>query len=207
MFFQIDKKYKKAISDYKKAIRQRNKLLEQIREFGMGRDQLEYWTEKVIENGEIIQEKRNEFFNFANSKINEFSTLLNDTDTDYEIDYVKNIINKTRLENYSSAEVAAAKTLIGPHRDDFLVKINGHDVSKYGSRGQKRTAILALKLCEIEYIENQLQRRPILLLDDIFSELDDDHKISVLDIVKLQQTIITTADRNDLKNGIPVIEL
>lgn len=207
LFFQIDKKYKKAISDYKKAIRQRNKLLEQIREFGIGRDQLDYWTEKVMENGEIIQEKRNEYLEFVNNMINDLSSMLNDVETDYEIKYIKNELTKERLENYASAEVAAARTLIGPHRDDFLVTINGHDISKFGSRGQKRTAILALKLCEIDFIENQLGRRPVLLLDDIFSELDDEHKEAVLKIVKLQQTLITTADKTDLRNGMPVIQL
>lgn len=207
LFFQIDKGYKKATSDYKKAIRQRNKLLEQIREFGIGKDQLDYWTEKVIENGKVIQDKRFKFFDFANHNIEKFSNMLNTDKTDYVLKYLKNEINKERLEKYKHAEIAAAKTLIGPHRDDFLITINDFDVSKFGSRGQKRTVILALKLCEIDFIENQLSRRPILLLDDIFSELDDAHREAVLEIVNLQQTIITTADKNDVKNGLTTLEI
>ena len=92
-------------------------------------------------------------------------------------------------------EVAAGATLVGPHRDDFGFKLKGKDLSAYGSRGEQRLSILWLKLCELEFITQAVGERPILLLDDIFSELDKKHRKLVLDIIPLQQTIITTAEQ------------
>ena len=85
--------------------------------------------------------------------------------------------------------------MVGPHRDDFGFKLKGKDLSAYGSRGEQRLSILWLKLCELEFITQAVGERPILLLDDIFSELDKKHRKLVLDIIPLQQTIITTAEQ------------
>ncbi len=85
-------------------------------------------------------------------------------------------------------------SLIGPQRDDFLFLLDKKDLSKYGSRGQQRTATLDLKFSELEYVEEKLGKRPILLLDDIFSELDETHKKHVVDLSFQQQTIIASVD-------------
>jgi DNA replication and repair protein RecF len=171
--------------------------LEKIRDFGRGRDELGFWTEKILKDGHKLQEKRTEFLNFAEKHLGR----------DYEVIYHKNEINEERLEKHKDSEVAAAQTLVGPHRDDFSIKLNGYDLAHYGSRGEKRTAILALKICETDFIEKLKGERPILLLDDIFSELDMEHRESVMKLVEKQQTIITTADENDVKNGFEVIRL
>ena len=83
-------------------------------------------------------------------------------------------------------------TLIGPHRDDFEIIFDGHDVSNFGSRGEQRSCVLALKIAEVEYIENIKKDKPVLLLDDIFSELDEKHQFAVLDTIREKQTTITT---------------
>lgn len=194
LFFQIDKKYKRAISQYTKATRQRNKLLEQIRDFGTGYNQLEYWNEKLIETGQTIQNQRDNYFDFIQKTINKHMENLNKEEVTCEIIYQKSNINKETLEEKQSTEIKAGRTLIGPHRDDFSINFNNHDIARFGSRGQKRTTILALKLCEIDFINRHKDRRPVLLLDDIFSELDADHKDTVQNIIYLQQTIITNAE-------------
>lgn len=194
LFFQIDKDYKRAHSQYIRAVRQRNKVLEKMRDLGVGQDELEYWTEKILVTGTLIQNKRRSFFDFVQENIHRHAEQLNDEPILYEIKYDLSELSEERLEKYKDAELASARTLVGPHRDDFFIKYNDFDVAKYGSRGQKRTTLLAIKLCEIDFINKHLGRRPILLLDDIFSELDEVHKEAVLNIVDLQQTIITSAE-------------
>lgn len=194
IFFQIDLDYKRAHKDYTKAVRQRNKILDTIRETGKGKDLIKFWDDKVIETGELIQKKRTDLFEFINENIKQHAKLVNGEEAEVEVDYERSSINQARILYYKDKEIAAARTLIGPHKDDFKIKLNGYAISSFGSRGQQRSTLLALKLCEIDFLTEKTGHRPILLLDDIFSELDDYHKEAVENIMYLQQTIITSAD-------------
>lgn len=171
---QIDREYRRCLISYEKGLRQRNKLLEMIRENLAHRSQLYFWDKLLIKNGEYITLARGGYL-----------TGL--------AEYDKSVISETRLAQYEMEEVAAATTLVGPHRDDFIVNLNGRDVSKFGSRGEQRMAVLGLKRKEIEYLGGN----PLLLLDDIFSELDHRHREEVMKLVKNYsgQVIITTTDR------------
>ena len=102
--------------------------------------------------------------------------------------------SEERLKQYEIEEVASATTLVGPHRDDFQILYQDRDVSKYGSRGQQRMSVLKLKQHEIEYLGGN----PLLLLDDIFSELDHSHREEVMKLVSDYggQVIATTADEH-----------
>lgn len=201
IFFQVDEKYGRAHRDYTKAVKQRNKLLELLREFGEGRDQIDYWDEKIIGTGFLIQEKREELFDFFQNKINKHSRKLHTGMVEYNIDYKKNEVSEKRIAKYKDREISAAATLVGPHRDDFAVKFNGFDIASFGSRGEQRATILGFKLCEIDFIEEYTGFRPVLLLDDIFSELDSPHREAIKNILPLQQTIITSTDSPEaLKN-------
>ena len=97
--------------------------------------------------------------------------------------------------------------MVGPHRDDFIVKTkskkNGkeRELDRYGSRGEQRMGVLWLKLAELNFVEEKSDEKPTLLLDDIFSELDHDHRDIVMKVVKGQQTIITTADPHFVEKG------
>ena len=204
---QVDRDYRIAILAYIKAIRQRNALLEVARETGVkNQKQFEYWDNLVITNGQIITHKRNEFIDFVNKQTKDIF--------DFVISYDKSEISRQRLD-HKLQEIASGVTLVGPHRDDFSVlmvnKNQTHDVKYFGSRGQQRLAILQLKSLEINFIEKILGQRPLLLLDDIFSELDSGHINLILDQIGKQQTIITTTHRefvskSFLKN-MEVIEL
>jgi DNA replication and repair protein RecF len=190
---QVDRNYRVAVIAYVKALRQRNALLEQARETGSRNEkQLEYWDSLVIQNGNIITDKREEFINFLNSSTKDIF--------DFIVEYDKSLISKERLAQYKQEEVAAGITLVGPHRDDFSVLMIGndktaHDVKFYGSRGQQRLVILQLKALELLYVEQVLGKRPTLILDDIFSELDGDHIVMILEEIGKQQTIMTTTHR------------
>ncbi len=187
---QTDRSYRIALISYTKALRQRNALLEKTREEGIRNEkQFEYWDNLVIENGQIITAKRQEFIEFVNSQNKDiFEFILN---------YDKSIISKERLLQYQKEEILAGATLVGPHRDDFSVfmfdsRKTAHDVKYFGSRGQQRLTILQLKILELLFIEEVLDKRPTLILDDIFSELDEGHINLIFEEVNKQQTIITT---------------
>lgn len=202
-----DREYRLAHTGYTKALRQRNALLEHAREVGRRNERLfEYWDELLIGYGETITSKREAFAEFINNAQKE---LIN-----FSFVYDKSTISKARLLQYKDAELGAGITLVGPQRDDFAVFLkNGneeHDAKLFGSRGQQRLVILQLKLLQLDYV-TQTGEKPLLLLDDIFSELDTEHIQHVMDIVKGQQTIITTThkefiDKKHLKD-MSVIEL
>lgn len=205
---QIDQDYKKALTLYEQFLTARNRVLKRIRESKGRIDELDYWTEELVKQGEGIRVKREEFFNF----INNLQTPLGD----FKFEYKQSPISEERLKETNGREVAAAATLIGPHRDDFRVILDdkdviatlpmvarndvsgGRDLAKYGSRGEQRTATLAFKLAQLEYMAKILGKRPILLLDDVFSELDANHRAHVVEVVSQQQTIIATVELENI---------
>jgi DNA replication and repair protein RecF len=143
----------------------------------------------LIKNGNYLTDKRGEYLNLLH------------------LEYDKSEISENRLKQYDQEEIAAGSTLVGPHRDDFVFmvqdpKLGGLglvDVSRFGSRGEQRMAVWNLKLGEIDY----LGANPILLLDDIFSELDKKHRETVVEMVKHYpgQVVMTTADIDQAPTG------
>lgn len=192
IFYQFSKEYKKSILSYTKALKQRNKLLEIIKETSQGKDQLEFWNQLIVKEGTLIQNYREKFFNFLNDEVNSLYEKLKLKNFSLKFSYEKNEISFQRLEESKEKEFYTSTTVVGPHKDDFKIYLNSKDVSMFGSRGQQRMSLLALKFLELEFIFKQTGLRPILLLDDIFSELDDNNKNSILNLIKNQQTIITS---------------
>lgn len=192
---QVDREYRRAILSYEKGLRQRNKLLLDIRDKGLSRSLLLFWDKLLIKNGTYISNKREEFMDFANS----MDGLNNQI---FRLEYDRSAISEGRLEQYAKEEVAAATTLVGPHRDDFIFNIQNprlkkqkeRELARYASRGEQRMGVLWLKIAELAFIENVTGQKPTLLLDDIFSELDHEHRKIVFEATKRRQTIITTVD-------------
>lgn len=190
VLLQVDYDYALSHAAYEKALRQRNALLEIVRETGESKaEQFRYWDELVITHGQMITTKREAFIAYINEATKDISSC--------HIHYEHSIISEERLAQYKDAERASGVTLVGPHRDDFSVStINNlgqqRNVKAFGSRGQQRLVVLQLKLLQLHYIAEKKGERPLLLLDDIFSELDDLHISLVSDIIKLQQTMLTT---------------
>lgn len=183
---QVDRGYRVATTTYEKALRQRNALLQIARETGKRSEkQFIYWDELLITNGQIITKKREAFITFINeAKKDVFACTLV---------YDHSLISEQRLLQYKDAEMGSGVTLVGPHRDDFhIVMAKGKDVKTFASRGQQRLVVLQLKMLQLTYMENALGFRPLLLLDDIFSELDAGHIELVMSMIGKQQTIVTT---------------
>lgn len=202
---QTDRDYRIAFLGFVKALRQRNALLEFTKDSGRRNEkEFEYWDSLVIRNGNVLTRKREEFINWLNEAKKD---ILN-----FRIEYDKSVISADRLLQYRDAETASGVTLVGPHRDDFLVLFEkDYELKSFGSRGQQRLGVLQLKLLELEYVRQRVENEPILLLDDVFSELDEDHIELILTIRDNQQTIITTTHEefipHKIKGTMEVIEL
>lgn len=185
---QVDREYRRNLMSYERGLRQRNRLLDLINEGKAGRGQLLFWNQLLIKVGGYITDKRAAYINY----VNQYQV----SDIRYQTEYDKSVISESRLEQYKDEELAAKATLVGPHRDDFSIFKDEKELSKYGSRGEQRLSVLWLKLAELSYIEKEAGDRPILLLDDIFSELDEEHRELVIELTGKQQTILTSADRD-----------
>jgi len=187
---QVDQDYKKVLTSYEQFLTARNRVLKRIREGKAKIDELDYWTNELVDKGKVISEKRREFFEFINS----LKTPLGE----FQFEFKPSEISAEKLAETNGREVAAAVTLIGPHRDDYVIALEGRNLAHFGSRGEQRTATLAFKLAQLEYMAKILGKRPILLLDDVFSELDASHRAHVVEIVGKQQTIIATVELENI---------
>jgi len=206
---QSDRDYRYAHASYIKALRQRNALLDVARDSAVRNErQFDYWDTLLINTGGIVTQKREEFTEFINKAGKDVFEFV--------ATYDKSIISKERLEQYKDAELASGVTLVGPHRDDMKIDMfdnataSTKDLKSFGSRGQQRLVVLQLKLLQLDFIEEALGDRPLLLLDDIFSELDNSHIELVTEMIGRQQSIVTTTHKefvnSKFKSG-SVIEL
>ena len=210
---QISPKYYYLMSQYNKILQQRNKLLKSR---NVNSIDLQVWNEQLATYGTEIIIYRQNFIKklsllakLMHRKITESKENL-EVKYDCNIKITENITAKDLKENFLKKieevyndERYRGVTLCGPHRDDIQFKINGMDVKKFGSQGQQRTTVLSLKLSEIELIKGEVGEYPILLLDDVMSELDEFRQRYLLSSLKNIQTFITTTVINvfDLSNG------
>lgn len=187
---QVDREYRRNLQSYERGLRQRNSLLDRIHEGVASRSQLLFWDQLLIKTGSYITSCRRAFVEAVNMYVLDAMT--------YRIVYDPSIISAARLAQYAREEVAAKTTLVGPQRDDFrFEKLEDQtyvDLTRFGSRGEQRLAVLWIKLAELQFIEQKTGERPVLLLDDVFSELDEESRRIVLSIINKQQTIITSAE-------------
>lgn len=185
------KQYWTALHKYEKALRQRNRMLHDakrgIKEYK--RADYEFWENLLIEHGATIHSFRASFVDFVNSFTKEVFG--------FTMHYDHSIISVERLYTYHFEEAASGVTLVGPQRDDFkfFFPDSKNEIKEFGSRGEQRLTVLQLKLIEIDYLKHATGEVPILLLDDIFSELDSENIDKVYEFIDAQQTIITTTHR------------
>ena len=198
----VDASYRRAVTEYEKVRKRRNRLLERISTGRAQEGELGFWDAKLLEFGSLLQDRRRGFFS-------EINTLLQRSG--FSLQYLVSGLTAERLGEYRQREIAAETTLIGPHRDDFNFALGERDLAAFGSRSEQRRAILALKKAELDFVEKKIRDCPTLLLDDIFSELDEENRARVFDLLNEGQVIITTADINHipkkLQKDLQVIQL
>ena len=191
---QLDKAYLYFLTQYKKILKQRNALLKQIQKNSELKDTLEIWDKQLVENGIRIIQIREQFVEEVAAIMKQKHFNLTGGLEEMEVIYKPNCKADdfaTRLFIESERDILLGTTTVGPHRDDMQFFINGQEVKVYGSQGQKRTSALSLKMAEIEIVEKTIGEKPILLLDDVLSELDRNRQNYLLENIKGIQTIIT----------------
>lgn len=210
---QLYSSYYKVMNDYNKLLKIRNEYLKKISmNKQIDENYFEIITEYLIDKSLFIYKMRYKFIEKLNINIKKIYKRLTNID-DFNIKYVTNYEPlddnefKKKLSNLYKTnlnkDLKFGSTLIGPHRDDLEFYIEDNNLKNYGSQGQKRMAVLALKLAEIEIFKKYAKSNPILLLDDVFSELDSTKRNKLLTYInKNIQTIITTTDLNDLNDKV-----
>jgi DNA replication and repair protein RecF len=197
---QLDSLYLMDLANYNHIINQRNKLLKDIYLQPRLKDTLDVWDIQMVNYGKKIIEKRREFVEELNDIIHQIHQNLTGGIEFLEIVYEPSVDSEEfemTLSQNKDKDIRMKLTSAGPHRDDLCVKVNGIDIRKYGSQGQQRTAALSMKLSEIYLVKNKIKDTPVLLLDDVLSELDSNRQNYLLDSIHDIQTIITCTGLDD----------
>ncbi len=191
---QLDKIYLSDLTRYNKTLVQRNKLLKDINYRPELRDTLPVWDMQLLEYGKNIIKKRRQFINELNEIISEIHFNISGGKENLVLKYepsIDDIFFEDELIKARNKDLKLCQTTVGPHRDDMLFSIDGIDIRKYGSQGQQRTSALSLKLSEIDLVKKSINSTPVLLLDDVLSELDSNRQNYLLNSINDIQTIIT----------------
>lgn len=200
---QVNPLYYFNLKNYHKVLKQRNNLLKKCKINKNIIEQIEIWDTQLIEYGKNVITYRREFIEKMNPIFMDYHYKISGNKEKIKMIYDNNvdiIEFERKLVTNREKDIKNCITSVGPHRDDLKFEINNIDIRKYGSQGQQRTAALSLKLSEIEVIKNIIDDRPILLLDDVLSELDKNRQRYLLSSLKDIQTILTCTGIEDFLN-------
>ncbi len=212
---QVNHRYCRAVSRYNKVLSQRNALLRTLREEGGNQDQLFPWDKWLTETGALIVSRRRDLLRSLDEAIWSIHHRVTGGAERLHLEYVPGLelagalteeevreFFGEQLSQNRDREIAAGMTLYGPHRDNFLFLVADKDMRVFGSRGQQRTSALSLRLAQAAFMTNTLGTSPILLLDDVMSELDAVRREALLEAIgDVEQVIITTTDWSDISPG------
>lgn len=191
---QLDKIYLSDLTKYNKILNQRNKLLKDIYTRPDLKDTLPVWDLQLMEYGKKIIHRRSMFIHEMNEIVTPIHNSISGGKEKLILTYEPNIEDisfENELSRAKDRDLRTGQTSIGPHRDDMSFSIHDVDIRKYGSQGQQRTVALSLKLAEIDLVKRLIKDTPVLLLDDVLSELDSSRQNYLLNQICNIQTIIT----------------
>ncbi len=191
---QLDKLYLSDLTKYNKILNQRNKLLKDIAFRPDLLETLSVWDMQLVETGKRIIQRRKVFIEELNEIIGGIHGNISGGKEHLILRYEPNIDDiffGDELIKAKQKDLRVCQTTVGPHRDDMLFSVNDIDIRKFGSQGQQRTSALSLKLSEIEIVKKSINSTPVLLLDDVLSELDSNRQNFLLNSIRDIQTIIT----------------
>ena len=214
---QIYPLYHRYLSEYYRILGHRNNILKKEINQKKKKEKLLIWDPRLIERGSFLILTRIKFIKKINRLAYKFHQKITREKENIKITYQSNILKdqeenissinrefKDKIEEHREKEIEQRTTLFGPHRDDFSVYINGFNIASYGSQGQQRTAVLSLKLSELELIKEKEGVYPIFFLDDVMSELDEDRRHFLLGLIidKKVQTFITSINLDYFNSNI-----
>lgn len=201
---QLDQSYLYDLNQYNKIIAQRNKLLKDMYNNQDLKNMLGIWDMQIITYGHKIIKRRRLFVDQLNEIIDEIHFKLSGGKERIKVEYAPYVSEdnfEEMLKKAREKDIKLKSTSVGPHKDDFIFIVNGIDIRTYGSQGQQRTAALSLKLSEIELVKKITGDNPVLLLDDVLSELDSNRQNHLLNNIGDIQTIITCTGLEDFVNN------
>lgn len=200
---QLDKVYLNNLSNYNRIVNQRNHLLKDITQQRNLMETLDVWEIQLIQYGNKIIERRKQFVKGINKIISNIHKKLTGEKEEINLIYEPSIGNLTfeqALAKNRERDMRIKSTSVGPHRDDICFMVGDLDIRRFGSQGQQRTAALSLKLSEIELVKQSIHDTPVLLLDDVLSELDKHRQNYLLDSIHDIQTLITCTGVDEFVN-------
>ncbi|MCR4588008.1 MAG: DNA replication/repair protein RecF [Lachnospiraceae bacterium] len=200
---QLDSFYLYNLNHYNKIVEQRNKLLKDIYEHPDLKETLSIWDSQIVSYGNKVIERRAAFVQQLNDIIRDIHKKLSGEKEEILITYEPNVTAEQfegKMRSNLERDIYLKQTTSGPHRDDISFIVNGIDIRKFGSQGQQRTAALSLKLSEIELVKKITKDTPVLLLDDVLSELDSNRQNALLESIGDIQTLITCTGLDDFVN-------
>ena len=204
MISQLRPSYVYNLNMYLKILEQRNNYLKQIKYENKNEEMLDVWDTQIAKYAEIINLYRKEFTEKIKEKIVDIHKKITDNKEEIKIEYISDFTNQEEflkeIKNSRKIDIIKGYTGKGIHRDDLKLFINDKEIGIYGSQGQHRSAILSIKLSELQIIKDETEENPILLLDDFMSELDKIRRQNFLEDVQDTQIIITCTDKLELKN-------
>lgn len=201
---QLDSFYLYNLNHYNKIVNQRNSLLKDLFVNPDLKDTLSIWDSQLLSYGSKIIERRKLFIEQLNEIIYEIHNQLSGGREHIQIYYEPNVDvdeYEKKMKSRQEVDIRLKQTTVGPHRDDFSFMADHVDIRKFGSQGQQRTAALSLKLSEIELVKKITGDTPVLLLDDVLSELDSSRQNYLLNYIKDIQTIITCTGLDEFVNN------
>ncbi|HCT64340.1 MAG TPA: DNA replication/repair protein RecF [Lachnospiraceae bacterium] len=197
---QLSNIYYYDLQQYYKVLKQRNNLLKRIQKNSKLRDTLFPWNSQMCQYGIRVIDSRKAFIERLNTISSKIHKGITDGTEELFIEYKPNVLScdfDNKLEALTEKDIIYGSTTAGPHKDDIIFYVNQNDVKIFGSQGQQRTAALSAKLAEIEIIKCETGQTPVLLLDDVLSELDERRQYYLLDSIRDTQTIITCTGIED----------
>lgn len=200
---QLDKVYLSNLSNYNRVINQRNSLLKEIVFHENLIETLDIWDMQLIEYGQKVIESRERFIEQINQIISDIHYKLTGGKEQISLLYESSYGDMTleqALKRYRERDLKFKSTSVGPHRDDMAFRVENLDIRRFGSQGQQRTAALSLKMSEIELVKRMTGDTPVLLLDDVLSELDKNRQNYLLDSIHDIQTVITCTGLDEFVN-------
>ncbi len=205
---QLDKIYLSDLSDYNKILNQRNKLLKDMIYRPELADTLPIWNQQLVETGKRIVKRRRHFVQELSKIVRDIHYRISGEKEEMQLIYEPSVsedLFEAELERFDGRDRKLCLTSVGPHRDDLLFSVRDVDIRKFGSQGQQRTAALSLKLSEIELVKKLIHDTPVLLLDDVLSELDSGRQNYLLNNIYDTQTIITCTGLDEfIKNRFTI---
>ncbi len=201
---QLNKIYLHNLTNYNKVVNQRNNLLRQLSFSPALKETLDVWDSQLVSYGRQVILQRRKFVRELNELIGPIHDRLSGQKESLKLVYEPSVDDESFervLASKRTNDIRIKTSTVGPHRDDINFIVNGIDIRKFGSQGQQRTAALSLKLAEIELVKSKINDTPVLLLDDVLSELDSFRQNYLLESIKDIQTVITCTGLDEFVNN------